>query len=187
MNRYEFEDAISAYIENELSLARRKEFESYLEQHPEARDLVTSVQRTKQSLNQLPPVKVSSDFMARLERRKVQEKERSRVVPTSARSSRTILRLPPLYAGLMSALVVAFVVIGMQLLPTQAEPEFRPPQYSKVTPPMTKPVLPPRSNPALSNTSILAESEKDSTDSLINAHKHRFPLDDRIRLVKDQH
>jgi hypothetical protein len=188
MNRYEFEDAISAYIENELSLARRREFESYLKQHPEARDLVESVKRTKQSLNQLPPIKVSSDFMTRLERRKAREKDRSSVTPApTTHIPKTILRLPPLYAGLMSALVITFIVIGIQLLPTQTEPGIRPPQYSKITPPMTKPVLPPQSNPALNNTGILAESEQDSTDSLINAPKHRFPLDDRIRLVKDQH
>ena len=34
MNRYQFEDLISEYIENELSLSKRKEFETYLEENP---------------------------------------------------------------------------------------------------------------------------------------------------------
>ena len=29
MNRYEFEDLISDYLENELSFSKRKEFENY--------------------------------------------------------------------------------------------------------------------------------------------------------------
>ena len=31
MNRYEFENLISDYLEGELSFSKRKEFESYLE------------------------------------------------------------------------------------------------------------------------------------------------------------
>ena len=34
MNRYQFEDLISEYIENELSFSKRKEFESFLKDEP---------------------------------------------------------------------------------------------------------------------------------------------------------
>ena len=34
MDRFEFEDLISAYIENDLSLNKRKDFEAYLEKNP---------------------------------------------------------------------------------------------------------------------------------------------------------
>ena len=35
MNRYQFEDLISEYIDNELHLGKRKEFEDYLNKNTE--------------------------------------------------------------------------------------------------------------------------------------------------------
>ena len=43
MNRYQFEDLISDYLENSLSLTKRKEFELYLSKNPGAADLVNQV------------------------------------------------------------------------------------------------------------------------------------------------
>ena len=44
MNRYQFEAAISAYIENDLNLSERQAFESYMECNPDSKALVkTSV------------------------------------------------------------------------------------------------------------------------------------------------
>ncbi|MFQ6612208.1 MAG: anti-sigma factor family protein [Fidelibacterota bacterium] len=186
MNRYEFEDAISAYIENELPLARRKEFETYLEIHPDARELVQAVKKTKQYLTQLPPVKASLQFMAQLDRRKSLLKDQPLSRPSKF-TGNTIFRFPPIYAGLMTVLVVAFVFIGIQLLPSSATPELTKPQFSKIVPPTVDPVTPPQNNSDLYDSNFLAESEKDSSDSLINSPKQRFPLNDRIRLVKDQH
>ena len=40
MNRYQFEDLISEYIENKLTLSKRKEFEGYMVEHPDSRALV---------------------------------------------------------------------------------------------------------------------------------------------------
>ena len=40
MNRYQFEDLISEYVENELSLSKRIEFEAYLEENTDAQYLV---------------------------------------------------------------------------------------------------------------------------------------------------
>ena len=37
MNRYEFENLISDYLEGELSFSKRKEFESYLEENEDAK------------------------------------------------------------------------------------------------------------------------------------------------------
>ena len=38
MDRYQFEDLISDYIENNLSMSQRKEVESYLEDNPDAKN-----------------------------------------------------------------------------------------------------------------------------------------------------
>ena len=37
MNRYEFENLISDYLEGELSFSKRKEIESYLEENQDAK------------------------------------------------------------------------------------------------------------------------------------------------------
>ena len=34
MNRYQFEDLISEYIDNEITLSKRKEFEDYMKDNP---------------------------------------------------------------------------------------------------------------------------------------------------------
>ena len=66
MNRYQFEDLISEYIENELSLSKRKEFETYLEENPDARSLVDSVRYTMDTMRSLPKVKANTKFNERL-------------------------------------------------------------------------------------------------------------------------
>ena len=42
MNRYEFEDKISDYIDNQLSSSERKAFEKYAEENQEAGELLSS-------------------------------------------------------------------------------------------------------------------------------------------------
>jgi len=69
MDRYQFEDLISDYIENQLNLSKRKEFEQYLNAHPDAKRLVDSVRSTMVSLHNLSPVQTSPDFMNKLRRR----------------------------------------------------------------------------------------------------------------------
>ena len=46
MNRYEFEDKISDYIDNQLSVSERKDFEDFLNSDKEAKELVESVRKT---------------------------------------------------------------------------------------------------------------------------------------------
>ena len=43
MDRYKFEDSISAYIDNELSLTDRQEFEEYIEKNPDAKSILEDI------------------------------------------------------------------------------------------------------------------------------------------------
>ena len=43
MDRYKFEDSISAYIDNELTLTERQEFEDYIEKNPDAKSLLEDI------------------------------------------------------------------------------------------------------------------------------------------------
>ena len=112
MNRYQFEDLISEYIENELSLSKRKEFETYLEENPEARSLVDSVRYTMDTMRSLPKVKASPKFNERLMTRIKSDIERS---DTPIPSKGTFFGFTPIHASLMTGLVIAFVFVSMQL------------------------------------------------------------------------
>ena len=43
MDRYQFEDAISAYLDNELPLSERKAFEEFMNTNSYAKNLVDSI------------------------------------------------------------------------------------------------------------------------------------------------
>ena len=66
MNRYEFEDKISDYLDNQLSISERKEFESFLENDDEAHVLLESVRKTIKLLDSPWPIKASDEFIPNL-------------------------------------------------------------------------------------------------------------------------
>ena len=114
MNRYQFEDLISEYIENELSLSKRKEFESYLEENLDAKEFVESIRTNMAQMKAIPKVIASPDFNDRLLTR-IQSDHTRLDIPIT--SQRTIFGFTPIYASLMTGLVIAFVFVSMQLVP----------------------------------------------------------------------
>ena len=46
MERYEFEDLISDYLENSLSLKKRKDFELHLFENPDSAEIVDQMKNT---------------------------------------------------------------------------------------------------------------------------------------------
>jgi hypothetical protein len=112
MNRYQFEDSISAYLDNELSLADRKVFEEYMELNTEAKTLVDEIRLTMESIQNFNNVKVSKEFMPNLFKRIEFEKNRpsKKIIE---KPSKTLFGFTPLYATLMSILVVSFISIGV--------------------------------------------------------------------------
>jgi len=69
MNRYQFENYISDYLDNALSVAKRKEFESYISANPEAKELVESLRSLQSQMKKLPEIKTSAGFTDRLKER----------------------------------------------------------------------------------------------------------------------
>ena len=112
MNRYQFEDLISEYIENELSLSKRKEFETYLEENPDARSLVDSVRYTMDTMRSLPKVKANKKFNERLMTR-IKSNIDWNDQPMSSKG--TIFGFTPIHASLMTGLMIVFIFISMQL------------------------------------------------------------------------
>ena len=69
MDYNKFEDRISRWIENDMDVKERKEFEKFLSDHPEYQSKVEEVRSTMSVMNQAPILKVSSDFDANLNQR----------------------------------------------------------------------------------------------------------------------
>ena len=62
MNRYQFEDLISSYIDNEITLSKRKEFERYMKDNPDSGEIGKCNKGNIVKLNQIPRLKVKSSF-----------------------------------------------------------------------------------------------------------------------------
>jgi anti-sigma factor RsiW len=76
MNRYQFEDLISDYIENKLPIAKRKKLEAFMEANPEAKDQLESIRSLMKSMKRLPEVKTSDEFTEKLMKQVEFEKNR---------------------------------------------------------------------------------------------------------------
>ena len=66
MNRYEFEDLISDYLEGKMTFKKIKEFELFLENNEESRTLVNNVKNSISDLNRLDKFVVSTRFNEKL-------------------------------------------------------------------------------------------------------------------------
>jgi len=69
MDYNKFEDRISRWIENDMDIKERREFEKFLSDHPEYQLKVEEVRNAISMMNQAPNLKVSSDFDSKLNQR----------------------------------------------------------------------------------------------------------------------
>ena len=115
MERYEFEDLISDYLENSLSLKKRKDFELYLSENPGSSELVDQMKNTIMQMKSVERVTTSVDFMDRLMNKIQVSKNDTRQY---AAEQSTIFGFTPLYASVMTSLVLALVFVGFQLFST---------------------------------------------------------------------
>ena len=109
MNRYEFENLISDYLDGSIPFKKRKEFEDYMKDDKDAEDLVSNIKTTISEMNNSQKVKVADNF---------NEKLLSRVKNEGivCKPNNTILGFTPFYASILSCLCVAFFVVASQLI-----------------------------------------------------------------------
>jgi len=175
MDRYQFEDLISDFIENKLSMIQRKDFETYLDENPEAMQQLDSVKQVIASMKSMPEVSTSTDFMKNLNKRIAAEKEAQSVVKTT----RSFTGYTPLMASLSAVVVVAIVLLGLEFIPEATN-------QATFTPTMAEqqvddlPVL-----PIQPNDELLAENEDDSTH-VDEDMPNTTDFKDRIQLVGDR-
>ena len=109
MNRYEFENLISDYLDGSIPFKKRKEFEDYMKDDKDAEVLVCNIKTTISEMNNSQKVKVADNF---------NEKLLSRVKNEGivSKPNNTILGFTPFYASILSCLCVAFFVVASQLI-----------------------------------------------------------------------
>ena len=182
MNRYQFEDLISDYIENKLPIAKRKELEAFMEVNPEAKDQLESIRSLMKSMKKLPEVRTSDQFTEKLMKRVEFEKNRpsaKKYVGTTV-GSKTYFGFTPVYATVMTALVVAFVVVGMQLVPKiNNNSTVLPTSITAETSTIPKSTSP----KSYQNDDIMLAEDHDSTDVDGQARVKSGQFDDKIKLV----
>ena len=179
MNRYEFEDLISDYIENSLTLSKRKEFENYLTEDPEAQSLVDQVSYAIDQLKNIQKVKVSDHFNDHLMKRIKNEQYKHRLNPIP--KQKRFLGFSPLYASLMTGLTITFFIVSVQLFaPDRGTSTIQNRFYANNPPTLSSPEIA-KSNP---KSQELAEAAEDSLDQK-STKSPKKDYTKQIQLVKD--
>ena len=160
MDRYQLEGYISDYIENSLSIAKRKEFEKFLAEHPESKEQVEAVRLTISQLKNLSAVKTTDEFMVKLQQRVAKQRD---VIPLQMEKRKPmIFGFTPLTASMMSLVVLAIVFVGYELMPVgSSNPIVIPPQITTNSV-MPTSVYPTPVTPA-NIESAIAEAQEDSS------------------------
>ncbi len=118
MNRYEFEDKISDYIENQLSVSERMAFEEYINENKEGRDLLHSIAKTINVINAQKSIKTSERFMPNLIE-KVNSYKKTTLNQNNLRNKKLFFGLTPMNSVLMSAFIFSFVFLLVNIIPTE--------------------------------------------------------------------
>ena len=110
MNRYEFENLISDYLDGELSFSKRKEFESYLEENEDAKLLFIRVKNTLYDMKNAEKISTPDNFNSKL-LSKIKDK-----APLMLNDRSNVFGLSPLYASIFSSLCLAVIFISYSLI-----------------------------------------------------------------------
>ena len=178
MNRHQFEDLISSYIENEITLSKRKEFERYMKDNPNSVELVSAIKNNIKKLNQVPRIKVKSSFNDNL-KSKIDDLNSN---PKIGKANDLIFGFSPLNASFLSGLCIAFIVITFLLI----NPNFtyQKTSQSKIANNGLSNNLTTSRSPNKVIDSDLANVEEDTSKSEMN-EKDRKDLTNKIQLVND--
>jgi hypothetical protein len=152
-----------------------------MEANPEAKDQLESIRSLMKSMKKLPEVKTSDEFTEKLMKQVEFEKNRpSAKKYVTSTVGKTYFGFTPVYATVMTALVVAFVVVGMQLVPkTNNNSTVLPTSITAETS-----TIPESTNPKpYQNDDIMLAEDHDSTDVDGPAREKSGQFDDKIKLV----
>ena len=107
MNRYEFENLISDYLDGTISFKDRTKIEEYIKLNPEAFELIKNVKNSIKIMNNLDKVSISEEFDKNL------MSKINNVKHNTKRNS--FFGFTPFYGAIFSALSIALFVMISQL------------------------------------------------------------------------
>tara|TARA_B100001287_G_scaffold274801_1_gene280932 strand:- start:786 stop:1310 length:525 start_codon:yes stop_codon:yes gene_type:complete len=172
MNRYDFENLISDYLEGELSFSKRKEFEFHLEKNEDAKLLFLRVKETLNHMKNAEKISTPENFNSKLLSK---IKNKATLMPND-RSN--IFGLSPLYASIFSSLCLAVIFISYSLIipKSASDSNF---EYSSV--PIDKSQKAADSQIVKNNTSFTANDKSDSLD--VNTKEYKQNKNNKIKFV----
>ena len=172
MNRYEFENLISDYLDGELSFSKRKEFESYLEENEDAKLLFISVKNTLNDMKNAEKISTPDNFNSKL-LSKIKDK-----APLMPNDRSNIFGLSPLYASIFSSLCLVVIFISYSLIVPKPISNSNL-EYSLV--PIDKSQKVDQSQMVKNNTSFADNDKSDSLD--VNTKEYKPNKNDKIKFV----
>jgi anti-sigma-K factor RskA len=174
MNRYNFENLISDYLEGELSFSKRKEFEFYMEENEDARLLFLKVKNTLNNMKNTEKISTPDDFNSKL-LSKIKDKTPLPLMPNDRGN---IFGLSPLHASIFSSLCLAVIFISYSLIAPKPVSNSNL-EYSLV--PIDKSHQAVQSQIVKNNTSFTANDKSDSLD--VNTKKYQQNKNNKIKFV----
>tara|TARA_S200000501_G_scaffold339840_1_gene347830 strand:+ start:24534 stop:25073 length:540 start_codon:yes stop_codon:yes gene_type:complete len=179
MNRYEFEDLISDYIENNLPLLKRKEVEQYLNENPEAQSLINEIRSNIEKVNSIPQLSVNNNFNQRLKSKLMKTNNQKRLI--EGNDKRTYFGFTFNQSLTLTGLSIFLIFTTIQLLNNNVENDSSARKYfsnESLTPPKTPLSKQENSIP------VVSESNLDSIDVLTRQNQKRKVLQ-KIEFVND--
>jgi len=172
MNRYEFENLISDYLDGDLSFSKRKKFKSYLEENEDAKLLFIRVKNTLNDMKNAEKISTPDNFNSKLLSK---IKNKALLMPND-RSN--IFGLSPLYASIFSSLCLVVIFISYSLIVPKSISNSNL-EYSLV--PIDKSQKVAQSRIVKNNTSLTDNDKSDSLD--VNTKEYKPKKDNKIKFV----
>lgn len=179
MNRYEFEDKISDYLENQLSISERKAFEEYIRDNNEDRELLNSIVKTIDLIKAQKSIKTSQRFMPNLIN-KVNSHKKTPTKQNNLQNKKLFFGLTPINSALMSAFIFAFVFLLVNVFPTENT-------FFQSNIASNKKSMIEKNNPknSFDSTDEVELVQIDSTENFAKP-EDKIKLDNKIKLVKNK-
>ena len=172
MNRYEFENLISDYLEGELSFSKRKEFELYLKGNEDASSLFHKVKNTLNDMKRVDKVSTSANFNSKL---LIKIKDKKASMPYTKNN---IFGLSPMYASIFSSLCLAVIFIIYSLIAPESTFNSKI-DYSLV--PIDKSQKLNQSQIVKNNSNYIAKDQSDSLD--VDEKEYKPKKTNKIKFV----
>ena len=179
MNRYEFEDKISDYLDNNLNISERQAFEKYVEESKDAEDLLNSVKHAIELVSKQKSIKTSENFMLNLSDR-IKSYKKSPIKPTKRENRSLIFGFSPKNSALMGVFVFSFVYLLLNIA-SEANSLFQSNIVSSKKSVIEKNI--PQSLKRVDNKMEFVSV--DSSQQVIDS-KEKINLKDKIELVKNK-